>query len=107
MNVESEFGSNNQGVGGKILSVKSEHLHDFRMLSVTQPFMNTIGEREDGSIISEIRQTHFILEGGHWEADGSFTFRAGLSGYLAPYSASVSDEGVIYKQEGDMVNHRP
>ena len=80
---------------------------NFRMLSVTQPFMHTIGAREDGSIISEIRQAHFILEGGHWEADGSFTFRAGLSGYLAPYSASVSDDGVIYKQEGDMFNHRP
>ena len=80
---------------------------NFRILSVTQPSMHAIGESEDGSIINESRSTHFILESGHWETDGSFTFRAGLSGHLAPYSAAVSDEGITYKQVGDMVNPHP
>ena len=38
---------------------------------------------------------------------GQVCFRAGLSGYLAPYCASVSDDEVTYKQVDDMTKKHP
>ena len=47
--------------------------------------------------------TRYVLAGGHWQSNGTFIFRAGLSGYSAPYSATVTESGVTHKQVGDMV----
>lgn len=77
-----------------------------KMLSVAEEYTNIRGIK-DGTRTGESRATSFVLDGGRWEADGSFTFRAGLSGYLAPYAASVSEDGVSYQQVGDMVKCHP
>ena len=69
-----------------------------KILSVTEQYTHTI---------AGARTTRFVLDGGQWQADGTFTFRAGLSGYLAPYSATVSNAGVTYKRVGDMVKTHP
>ena len=69
-----------------------------KTLSVTEQYTHTI---------AGARTTRFALDGGQWQADGTFTFRAGLSGYLAPYSATVSNAGVSYKCVGDMVKTHP
>ena len=69
-----------------------------KTLSVTEQYTHTI---------AGARTTRFVLDGGQWQADGTFTFRAGLSGYLAPYSATVSNAGVTYKCVGDMVKTHP
>lgn len=69
-----------------------------KILSVTEQYTHTI---------AGARTTRFVLDGGQWQADGTFTFRAGLSGYLAPYSATVSNAGVTYKCVGDMVKTHP
>ena len=69
-----------------------------KILSVTEQYTHTI---------AGARTTRFVLDGGQWQADGTFTFRAGLSGYLAPYSATVSGSGVSYKCVGDMVKIHP
>ena len=76
---------------------------NFKTLVVTEHITISVGKDYDSTLIDESRYLNYMLEGGQWENDGSFTFRAGLSGYLAPYSATVSDEGVTYKQVGDMV----
>lgn len=78
-----------------------------KTLSVTEQYTHTIGGEKDGALIAEARTTRFVLDGGQWQADGTFTFRAGLSGYLAPYSATVSNAGVTYKRVGDMVKTHP
>lgn len=74
-----------------------------KTLSVTKP----LGREKDSTHKGKVRTTRFALDGGQWQADGSFTFRAGLSGYLAPYSATVSNAGVTYKRVGDMVKTHP
>lgn len=76
---------------------------NFKTLVVTEHITISVSKDYDSTLIDESRYLNYMLEGGQWENDGSFTFRAGLSGYLAPYSATVSDEGVTYKQVGDMV----
>lgn len=76
-----------------------------KMLSVTEQYSHPLSKDKDGTPVGKVRTTRFVLDGGQWQADGSFSFRAGLSGYLAPYSATVSDAGVTYKQVGDMVKY--
>ena len=73
---------------------------DCETLRITEP----TDKDRDGIFDVEI---HYILKGGQWESDGTFTFRAGLSGYSAPYSATVSEKGIFYKQTGDMVKIAP
>ncbi|MBE6418847.1 MAG: hypothetical protein E7031_01820 [Akkermansiaceae bacterium] len=80
---------------------------NLKKLSVTEEYTNLLGKEEDGTLITETRQTRFALSGGQWEEDGTFSFRAGLSGYQAPYSATVSEQGVSYKQTGDMIKVYP
>ena len=51
----------------------------------------------------EVKEGHnYVLEGGHWHTDGTFTFHAGFSGWSAPYHATISEDGVSYRQTGKM-----
>lgn len=62
----------------------------------------------DKSIPLEVKEERtYALEGGQWESDGTFTFRAGLSGWLAPYRATVTPNGVHCQQTGPFVKVYP
>lgn len=89
------------------LSDNSVNSKNGKTLSVSEQYTNILGKNKDGSLVVETRTTRFTLDGGQWQADGTFTFRAGLSGYLAPYCATVSDDELTYKQVGDMTKKHP
>ena len=44
----------------------------------------------------------YRVQDGHWDETGTFLFYAGLSGWLAPYRAELTDDSVSYKQIGKM-----
>lgn len=54
-----------------------------------------------------VQQYTYFLKGGRWEPDNTFTFKAGLSGWMAPYRATISAQGVSYRQIGEMVKEEP
>lgn len=52
-------------------------------------------------------KSNYALEGGQWETDGTFTFLAGVSGWLAPYRATITRNGVQCRQTGQLIKVYP
>ena len=44
----------------------------------------------------------YRVQDAHWDENGTFLFSAGLSGWIAPYRAELTDGSVSYKQIGKM-----